>query len=157
MIEPVWPYPSDIGSLYPYASYFSEFLTNISFLCKYIFQNKTKQKNKHIDSIDLIVLYLFTLSSIDLMATYCRYKQVSLYLISGFEKETNNNKHAKKILVKLQKRNFCAFLCNFVLIFGSITLGNFRMSEHFYIHWIAVVIFIIFSIIYMFMMVMIIN
>lgn len=120
MIEPVWPYPSDIGSLYPYASYFSEFLTNISFLY--------------------------------LMATYCRYKQVSLYLISGFEKETNNNKHAKKILVKLQKRNFCAFLCNFVLVFGSITLGNFRMSEHFYIHWIAVVIFIIFSIIYMFMM-----
>ncbi|OTF71438.1 hypothetical protein BLA29_011831, partial [Euroglyphus maynei] len=70
----------------------------------------------------------------------------------GFEKETNNNKHAKKILVKLQKRNFRAFLCNFLLVFGSITFANFRMSEHFCIHWIALAIFAIFTIVYMFIM-----
>nr|XP_027202687.1 DNA damage-regulated autophagy modulator protein 2-like [Dermatophagoides pteronyssinus] len=120
MIEPIWPYPSDLGSTKPYASYFTEFITIISFLF--------------------------------IITTYCRYKQISLYLISGFEKETNNNKHAKKILVKLQKRNFCSFLLNFILIFAAITMGSFRMSEHFIIHWIALSIFIIFTIVYMFIM-----
>lgn len=160
MIEPIWPYPSDLGSSKPYASYFTEFITIISFLCKYI--NSLNIIIISIVSINSFFFFFFCLSfflflpslpTTVIITTYCRYKQISLYLISGFEKETNNNKHAKKILVKLQKRNFCSFLLNFILIFAAITMGSFRMSEHFIIHWIALSIFIIFTIVYMFIMV----
>ena len=156
MIEPIWPYPSDLGSTKPYASYFTEFITIISFLCKYINSLNIIISIVSINSFFFFFVYRFFIPSLPhtvIITTYCRYKQISLYLISGFEKETNNNKHAKKILVKLQKRNFCSFLLNFILIFAAITMGSFRMSEHFIIHWIALSIFIIFTIVYMFIMV----